>query len=416
MQDINNLEQSRENNRTFLSYLLPVVFMSLVALSATFLLANSPVELTAKALGFAGIILAFLFACASLHLSQIMTSTDNDISKQTSAPRIDGLAALEEAGEFFAGSLGSADAFRLFANRIRDILPARSMVLFLLDGTRTRLRVAESDGPEALDETIGLGEGLPDQCFAKRHIEIDNYLAMDAEQDLGSAAAIPLFHGTEIFGVLQLYFDSDFDMQIANKEIFEAVGTRVGPLILGSIAFEQSQANALTDVTTDLPNERAFYMILENKLAQAQCKKDGQPLTVLAIDIKNFNEINERFGHAAGDRALNFVAWVVKDNLRQMDFLARSIGDEFLAVLPTASQDMTREIIERINTGFVGRRFQVTGEESIEIEVTIGWSVFGSDGETPGQLLSLAQLRKAQAKSPEQGNVLWFPRAQEVVN
>ena len=99
-----------------------------------------------------------------------------------------------------------------------------------------------------------------------------------------------------------------------------------------------------------------------------------------------------------------------------MDFLARSIGDEFLAVLPTASQDMTRQIIERINTGFVRRRFQVTDEESIEIEMTIGWSVFGSDGETPGQLLSLAQLRKAQAKSPEPGNVLWFPREQEVVN
>ena len=161
------------------------------------------------------------------------------------------------------------------------------------------------------------------------------------DTNLGSTAAIPLFHGTEVFGVIQLYFDSDFDVQNADKQLLEAIGTRVAPLMMGSLAFERSQANALTDITTELPNERAFYLILENQIAEAQRRRDERPLTVLAIDIRNFDEINQQFGHAAGDRALNFVAQVVKDNLRQMDFLARSTGDEFLVVLPTASQDIT---------------------------------------------------------------------------
>lgn len=110
----------------------------------------------------------------------------------------------------------------------------------------------------------------------------------------------------------------------------------------------------MTDVTTDLPNERAFYLILENQIAEAQRKREDRPLTILAIDIKNFDEVNQKFGHAAGDRILNFVAHGIKDNLRQMDFLARSIGDEFLAILPTATKEVSHEVIARIQTGFFG--------------------------------------------------------------
>ena len=417
MSDINKLEQKRESSRTFLAYLLPIVFAALVAIVATFLLANSPAELTAKTLGFAAIVVAFLFACASLHLLQIRTTVGHDLPNGIADATVErGLAALDEAGELFAGSLRSADSFRLVANRVRELLPFRSIVLFLLDGTRTRLRVAECDGPETAekkDKTIGFGEGLAGQCFSNRRIEIN---APEAIKNAVSSVAIPLFHGTDVFGVLQLYFDADFDIEHIDEPLFEAIATRVAPLMSGSIAIERSQANALTDITTDLPNERAFYMILENQIAEAQRKRDERPLAVLAIDIKNFDDINQQFGHTAGDRTLNFVAQIVKDNLRQMDFLARSIGDEFIAILPTATLDITKEIMARIDTGFFGQRFQINDEASIEIELTIGWSVFGNDGETAAQLLSLAQLRKAQAKSPEPGRVLWFPMEQEMVN
>ena len=111
---------------------------------------------------------------------------------------------------------------------------------------------------------------------------------------------------------------------------------------------------------------------------------------------------------------VSVVAQVVKDNLRQMDFLARSLGDEFLAILPTASKEISQEIVARVHTGFLGRKLNIIDQEWVGIELNVGWAVFGSDGETPGQLLSLAQLRKEQAKSIEPQNVLWFP--QEIVN
>jgi len=137
-------------------------------------------------------------------------------------------------------------------------------------------------------------------------------------------------------------------------------------------------------------------------------------LAILTIDIKNFAEINEQYGHATGDRVLEYAAEMLKNQLRQMDFLARSVNDEFLAVLPTASDEITKEIIERVEKAFVSKPFEVLENEKIYLQLNFGAASFGKDGETLEQLLELAILRKQQSKSTESGKILWFPK--EFVN
>lgn len=131
---------------------------------------------------------------------------------------------------------------------------------------------------------------------------------------------------------------------------------------------------------------------------------------VLSFDIKNFDEISSRFGHAAGDRVLNFVAQAVKDSLRQMDFFARGAPDEFLAIMPTASKEISQEIIARIQVSIFGRKVTVAEVDTVEVELDFGWASFGADGDTPQRLLAAARERKEQSKSSVPGSVLWFPQ------
>jgi diguanylate cyclase (GGDEF)-like protein len=177
--------------------------------------------------------------------------------------------------------------------------------------------------------------------------------------------------------------------------------------VLNSIAYERKQS-ALTDATTDLPNERAFYLILENQIAETQRKIDERPLTILTIDIKDFADINLQYGHGAGDLALNAAARIIKDNLRQMDFFARAADDEFLAILPTASKAVSYDVVARICSGFFGRKLKISETDSVELHLNFGWAAFGEDGETASQLLKAARIRKAQKKSLSENKVLWF--------
>ncbi|MEQ1606534.1 MAG: sensor domain-containing diguanylate cyclase [Pyrinomonadaceae bacterium] len=414
----NNIsEPVRVSGRTFPIYLVVTVLLSFAAIAATYLLSTAELDAAEKTKAISGVIAGYLSICVLLYFQKSRRKRGRDGNKETVPIDFEsGLGALDEATNFFTGTLRSADAFRLVSSRVRDIFPFQTIVLFLLNESRTQLISVHAEGSRAEHHKgllLSFDEGLAGQAYKTHQVEIDGYMMLDAEQEYGSSVAIPLTNRENVFGVIQLFFGEDYDLAATETSVFEAVGTRVAPLMLGSISYERSQANALTDATTDLPNERAFYLVLENQVAEAQRKRDDRPLTVLAIDIKNFDEVNCTFGHVAGDKVLNFVARVIKDNLRQMDFIARALNDEFLVILPTANKDIAHEVIARIHTGFFGRKLAINETQAVEIELNIGWAAFGSDGETPGQLLSMAQLRKEQMKSTGPSNILFFPNEQQ---
>jgi diguanylate cyclase len=134
----------------------------------------------------------------------------------------------------------------------------------------------------------------------------------------------------------------------------------------------------------------------------------------MAVDIKNFDELNRDHGHAVGDRALSFAADKISSQLRKMDFLARSMNDEFLIVLPKASERTANEVMDRIQSCLVSNPMAVTDEEQVKLWLNFGFATFWKDGETSQQLIQAAFTKKQAAKSEDPGNLLLFPK--EYVN
>ncbi len=410
---------TRDNSRlSGIDSSLVIALTAVFALAATFVLAISSAKTGQKAIGFSVIVAVFLAICFFIYLRQSnrsISTIDNGVNDQSYHEGL-GLLELEEAGRSLAGSIRLGDMFRFVCSRIKDVKPFQCCELLLLDETRSYLRVTESEGQESgsgVGHLVMLGDGIEGRSFANGTIGFDRKFS-EHHGEARYTATVPLLHGEDVLGLFQIYFSSAQRPTDNDRSFFETLGAKVAPLILSSMAYERSLSNALTDGITDLPNERAFYLILENQVAESQRKQDERPLTVLAMDIKRFNELNRRFGHEAGDLVLNFASQVIKENLRQMDFLARSVDDEFLAVLPTASREILHEIIVRIGTSFFGRNIKLSDEGSIEVELNFGWSAYGTDGDTPQALLAAARLRKEQAKSEEPKRVLWFPA--EMVN
>ena len=402
---------------------------SLCALVATFFAANSNLGFQTKIAAFFGIVLLYLFGCLAFYVWQKsrlkIPPVDVEMSEGIFSAEIETkLLALEEANEFFGASLQSADMFRLVSSRVKEIIPFAGNALFLVNEDKTRLRATFADGENAASlakiET-DFDKGLAGKTFIGGKAQIDETLLFDrrafsaeALRGLNSAISVPLFRAAEIFGVLILYGKDVGNFDGDSVRLLEAVGARVAPLFLSSLAFEKSLSNALTDSLTNLPNERAFYLVLENQIAESQRFREMRALTILTVDIKNFDELNQKYGHATGDRILAFAAVEIKGQLRRMDFLARQAGDEFLAVLPTADEQITGEIVGRVEKAFVSNPFAVSRSEKINLALNFGAATFGKDGETVSQLLQHARLRKQQSKSTVKSKVLWFPK--EYVN
>ena len=408
-----------------------LVFASISALILTFLISVVELSFAVKLSVFsaittvylilAGIIYRFQYPPALISFPEISADSPETVSENVFSPEVEEkLLALEEANTIFSSSLKPADMFRLVSNRIIEIIPFSTSALYLLDKNKDKLKIAYAFGKSASTFTeveIEPNAGIAGKATQTHQIQTDRMLMLEKSilppetlQYLKSAVACPLVRETDVYGVLVLYDEENRDFDAKTIKLLEAVGERIAPLFLSSITFENNLNSALIDSLTNLPNQRALFMILENQVAESQRSREQRPLTVLSVDIKDFAGLNGKYGHSTGDRVLSFAAKNIKEQLRQMDFLCRVAGDEFLAVLPTSSDITTAMIIERIEKTFAANPFDIADREKIYIKLNFGFASFIRDGETAQDLLKIAGIKKREAKSAVKSSVLWFPK------
>ena len=147
------------------------------------------------------------------------------------------------------------------------------------------------------------------------------------------------------------------------------------------------------DMLTGLFNRRRF----EQELAQEteRARRYGHPGAVLLIDVDHFKDVNDTFGHAAGDDLLKAVAGALKQRLRQTDVLGRVGGDEFAILLPGAGADRAKIVADEIIKG-LNRSMAVLADRSVHLTASVGVSLF--DHLTDTEVLGYADLAMYEAK------------------
>jgi diguanylate cyclase (GGDEF)-like protein len=124
---------------------------------------------------------------------------------------------------------------------------------------------------------------------------------------------------------------------------------------------------AVTDSLTGLVNRRMFEEQLATAIAYS--RHCGQPLSVLLLDVDDFKQINDRFGHATGDAALCEVALALTAGVRAGDVPARIGGDEFAVVLPATDLTQAQHIAQRIKARLAPFNLPVSANEQLAISI-----------------------------------------------
>ncbi len=128
---------------------------------------------------------------------------------------------------------------------------------------------------------------------------------------------------------------------------------------------KQSARESRVDALTGLNNRRGFDERLNNEVARAG--RYGHPLSLIMIDIDDFKQVNDRFGHAAGDATLQSLATLIQDSIRSIDISARYGGEEFVVLLPETRRDGATVVADRICRGMYERSFTIPATVSIGI-------------------------------------------------
>ena len=168
---------------------------------------------------------------------------------------------------------------------------------------------------------------------------------------------------------------------------------------------EVEQHLAYHDMLTNLPNRLLFYDRMRQALAHA--RRYSGLVAVLFLDLDGFKAINDRHGHAVGDRLLQAVATRLKGNMRQSDTIARLGGDEFTILLTgiKSMKDVSRTAQKVLSV--VSRPFAIDGHQ-LGVTCSIGVSVFPHDGSDTESLIKRADFAMYRAKNQGKANYQHF--------
>lgn len=136
------------------------------------------------------------------------------------------------------------------------------------------------------------------------------------------------------------------------------------------LALNLQSKKIITDPLTGLRNRVSLMRYLRTKARN----RDSGGLSGIALDLDGFKSINDRLGHAMGDRALEEAAGIIRESIRSHDFLARTGGDEFIILLETENPDMIRHVVERIEKNFAQHR--ISEDRPYVLASSIGWGVY----------------------------------------
>ncbi len=168
-------------------------------------------------------------------------------------------------------------------------------------------------------------------------------------------------------------------------------------------------AHSTIDAVTGLPNRKAY----EERLAEefSRWQRYQSPLVMSVWDLDDFKQINDRFGHQAGDKALYVVGQLLKQRLRKTDYVARYGGEEFVMLFIGSRMEEVLEVAEVIRTAVERSRFHTEGKP-VKVTISCGLSEFEGE-DTPKEVFKRADEALYKAKGAGKNRCVVAPALQE---
>jgi len=315
--------------------------------------------------------------------------------------------ALYEIARTFGTSLDVEHTLEILVDKVGHVVPFDTCVVYFYDenkGYATARHVAGKNGQKLAGRCIALGEGVTGFALANRsavnqlHPSLDfTDINPEAGIKYRSMASLPLFKDDLLLGALSVY-SSDLEQYTDDHMRLLETVTRLASDALGNaMQHAEAESNALTDQLTSLPNARYLALRFEEEAARA--RRTDRSFQVMMLDLDEFKNVNDTYGHKVGDKVLREVAQLIQGQLREYDFLARNGGDEFVALVQEVVGAQVEDLCMRIESAVSKFSLPVGKNRSARVGISIGTATFGVHGETLDQLVVAADNEMYRMKS-----------------
>ncbi len=293
------------------------------------------------------------------------------------------------------GVLREDDVEKIILRAASELAPYDVALLLRWDRGVEQLVVARLVHPlaeELRGTRVSLGEGFAGEVAQAREGKViprtRGGLALVPGDSSGpdSAVAVPLLTDDRLVGVLALGRAVPNTFNDEHLRLLTILGGQAGTALDRASRYQEARRLAITDAKTGIYNYRYFYERLQDEMRKADQR--GSCVSVIFLDIDFLKEINDRFGHGAGDVVIQETARIIGQSIRETDVAARYGGEEFVVVLPGAESTEALLVAERIRRAVEATTFgESPSGEPIKITVSAGIATFPADASVADDLI-----------------------------
>jgi diguanylate cyclase (GGDEF)-like protein/putative nucleotidyltransferase with HDIG domain len=314
--------------------------------------------------------------------------------------------ALYSLARDFSSEIDLGEILPLFTQKIRELIPFDTSVVYLLDEDKESASAVYVEGKHKAafsSKTVRVGEGATGFVLKERVPSDGLDPALDfassepeLEREYRAMASIPLIADDKLIGAISLYSSELSRYQDEHLRLLETVSRIAADAISKSLEHAVTENYALTDPMSGLPNARSLQMHFDKEVKRAS--RNESSFQLLVLDLDGFKSINDTHGHKTGDKMLKEIGEIIRSQLREYDFLSRYGGDEFVAIIPDTDSTDVMELVRRIEEAVNG--FSLVVEQTVaRVGVSVGTACYPIHGETFDQIIVSADKAMYLTKS-----------------
>jgi diguanylate cyclase (GGDEF)-like protein len=263
------------------------------------------------------------------------------------------------------------------------------------------------DSQTAIDSPVAERSMVGDVCAMRTPLRWENEARRPTKTTLygpglhapsaGAIAILPMARSKEIIGAIILGSDDPRALRETDLRSVGLFAHLAGSALEAAWGIEKAGRSALVDQLTGLGNRRDFDEKLKFNLDQTD--RFGGSCALVMADVDHFKAVNDDFGHAAGDRVLEALAQVIRDQLRTTDGGARVGGEEFALLLPQTNVQGAVDLAERLRANIEAKTVRLP-DRNINVTASFGVAIYEAGGGVVkrGQLFAAADRALYRAK------------------
>jgi len=284
----------------------------------------------------------------------------------------------------------------LLVDEEKQILYTHSSITYSAEDNNLKLRI----GKDGITGHVAKTKRM----YYSPDVRNDTYYVLGNDKTR-SEVCFPLLSGDHLIGVLDVESSviNGFSQDVIR--LLSSLSAQIAIAIDNARLYAETKKLSLTDSLTQLSNRRSFDIFIEAEIRRAE--RYRRTFVAMMIDFDNFKNYNDRYGHTAGDIVLQKLSKIMKDIIRDVDFLCRYGGDEFVAILPETDASFALDVAERMRKKIAAQKIQP------KITLSIGIASFPHDARDKSKLIDLADQACYEAKQRGGNRVLFTFKPKE---